>query len=311
MTHRWSRRLARAAAVALLAAQLAGCGVNNATTTAPATGPAAGAAGDREERTQSFGPEFPAQPPAGRPTRVERASLSPDKRILTLEFVGGSGYLASDPCSTDYEPWVAAHGEALDVEIVELSHADQAQLGPNMACAAVGYSWVFHLTLAVPFAGTTINDLGGGGTLLVGPLPGTAHVVVLPPGWKLQAEFQLDAGPPPTWMEIYAGAAVDPRPGEGPGQLVLYQGFGLSPEWTDNRAEKSRERGGVPQPVTFHGAPATVWVDKDSGELLLAWDAGGRSYGLIGNAADMTVTQLVTYAESVAAPGAATARPSP
>jgi hypothetical protein len=256
---------------------------------------------------QTFGPTYPDRPGPGRAARIERAALAPDGSSLTIAFAGGgSSYVASNPCSSDYAPWVAPNGDELDAEVFEVRHADQATLGPNMACAGVGHLWTFTLLLAQPFHGTTVNDVGGGGTLLVGALPDTAHVVVMPPGWRLQAAFQLDAGPPPTWVEIDAVAAVDPRPGEGPGQLVLYQSFGLSPEWTDNRAEKSRERGGVPQPVTFRGAPATVWVDDASGELLLAWDAGGRSYGLIGNAEDMTVAQLVTYAESVAIPAGPT-----
>jgi hypothetical protein len=286
------------------AAAVGGCGPNSGDLPSP------GAPGAAFEQT--FGPQYPERPGPGDPTRIVRAALSPDGLSLTIGFVGGgSSYLASNPCSTDYAPWVAPNGDELDVEVFEVHHADQATLGPNMACAAVGHLWTFTLLLAQPFHGTTVNDVGRGGTLLVGALPDTAHVVVSPPGWKLQAAFQLDAGPPPTWVEIYAATAVNPQPGEGPGQLVLYQSFGSSPEWTDNRAEKSRERGGVPQPVTFHGAPATVWVDDASGELLLAWDAGGRSYGLIGNAEDMTVAQLVTYAESVAVPGAATERPSP
>jgi hypothetical protein len=290
-----SRRSGIAARLALGVMLLAGCN--------PAAGPAPGSqAAGREPLEQSFGPDYSVQRPAGSPTRVHRASLSADRRTLTVTFVGGKGYLAADPCSTDYEPWVAAHDDELDLVVVQISHPDQAKLGLNQACTLEGYGWTFHLALPRPFMGTTINDLASGGRLLVGPLPDTAHVTALPPGWSLQAAWELDPGPPPIWVEIYGAEPIDPNGDEGPGRLVLYQSFGIIGEWTDTRAAKSDQRGGVPVPVTFQGSAATVWVDASSGELLLAWDASGRSYGLIGNLADMTVDDLVTFAGSVAIP---------
>jgi len=259
----------------------------------------------RESFEQTFGPDYPSLPAIeeGQAARVEQATLSPDGLTLTVQFDGGgSPYLASDPCSSDYEPWLEANGDELDVVVFRVHHANQATFGPNQACAGVGHLWTYHLQLREPFRGTTVNDVAGGGTLFVGGPPGTAHLGALPEGWTLQSGFQLEAGPPPIWAEIYGPEPVEFRPDERPGRLSFYQAFGIVSEWTDTRAVKSQDRGGNAVAVTFRGRQATVWFDAAIGELLLGWDADGRSYGLIGNSADMSVDDLVRYAESASIP---------
>jgi hypothetical protein len=276
--------------------------------TAPSTlAPATQAAGTteptgiagRESNEQTFGPEYPAQPPAGRPVWISKAELSPDRHTLTIEFVGGQPYLASDPCSEDYEPWVAPRGDLLDVEVVNVDRPDQAQLGPNMGCAGVGYSHTYHLRLAAPFLGTAVNDLAQGGTLYVGTPAGALVATALPTGWSLRRAFQQEPGPPPIWVEIYAPGPVG-NEWEGPGQFVLYQAFGIVGEWSDTRTIKAQDRGAHAVPVTLNGRPATVWFDEASGELLLAWTLDGQSVGLVGNAADLTPEELIKIAEGVA-----------
>ena len=256
------------------------------------------------ERT--FGPTYPAVAPnPERAVRIDRATLSADRLTLTVEFVGGVPWNPNipGPCTTDYAPWLAPRGDELDVVVVHVPHERPDASGPMVFCTLEGHFWQFHLLLAEPFAGTTIRDLGGGGTLLVGPPAGTALLRVVPPGWLLQAQFQMEPGPPPMWTQIYAPGPVDPIPDEGPGRLVFYQAFGIVGEWTDTRAVKSEDRGGSAVDVVLLGRPAKVWVDPAIGELLLGWDVGGRSYGLIGNLADMSVDDLVRYAESVGIPG--------
>ena len=255
----------------------------------------------REAFEQTFGPEYPARPPEGRAVWIWKAELSPDRRTLTIEFVGGQPYQASDPCSEDYEPWVAPSGDRLEVKVVNVNRPYSTQLGPNTACTLVGYGHTYHLRLADPFLGTTVNDLAEGGTLYVGTPPGALVATSLPAGWALQRSFQQEPGPPPIWVEIYAPGPVG-NEWEGPGQIVLYQAFGSVGEWSDTRAIKAESRGAVAVPVTLNGTSATVWFDQASGELLLAWTLGDQSVGLIGNATDLTPQELVTIAEGVARP---------
>jgi len=258
-----------------------------------------GPKGEREPQEQQFGPAYPAAVPIGRRlVRIDAATLSADQKVLTVSFAGSKGFLASDPCSADYEPWLAPDGDELDVAIVEVDRPGQVQLGPNTACTLVGYGHTYHLLLGEPFTGTTVNDRGGG-TLFVAAPAGTFRVTRLPDGWSAQHGFALEPGPPPIWAEIYSAAPVG-NDWEGPGRLVLYQAFGIVGEWSETRSTKSEDRGGHPVAVTMNGESATVWVDDASGELLVAWEIGGRSLGLIGNAADMTPQDLVSYAESVA-----------
>ena len=246
-----------------------------------------------------FGPEYPARPPEGRTVRIDRATLSADRQVLTVEFVGGKAFDPADPCSEAYEPWVGPDGPELAVAIVELPQG----LSPfGRSCTAVGYVHTYGLRLLDPFGGTTVNDAGGG-ALLVGARPDTAAPEHLPDGWTLRQSVAQEPGPPPTWIAVYAtGDIAREPPFEGPGRLVLYQAFGATGEWSDTRAEKSRERGGRPISVTVSGQHTTVWDDPSTGELLLAWMLDGRSMALVGNRADLSPDELVRIAEGVRIP---------
>jgi hypothetical protein len=207
--------------------------------------------------------------------------------------------LPSDPCSTDYEPWVAAHGDALDVTIVQVAHVDQAVLAPNQGCTSEGHPHTYLLALSSPFTGSTVNDLADG-TLFVAAPAGLASASSVPTGWSVQRSFEQEPGPPPIWVQVYARAAVaNDGPLEGPGQLVLYQAFGVIGEWTDTRAEKATERGAESIDVSVNGVRQQLWSYVTTGELLLGWTLDSKSLGLVGNSADMTASELVAVAESV------------
>ena len=246
-----------------------------------------------------FGPAYPARPAEGRTVRIDRATLSADGQLLTVEFVGGKAFDPANPCSEAYEPWVGPGEPDLAVAIVELPHGLSVF---GRSCSAEGYVHRYGLRLGDPFTGTTVNDAGGG-ALLVGPRPDTAAPERLPTGWTLRLAQADEPGPPPTWVAVYAPAdiATDP-PFEGPGRLVLYQAFGLTGDWSDNRAEKSRERGGRPVAVTVADRAMTLWDDPSTGELLLAWTLDGRSLALVGNRADLGPDELVRIAEGVRVP---------
>lgn len=274
---------------------LAGCGQSGLGSGAPSA--------TREPPEQSFGPPYGPQPPAGRQVRIDGAELSTDMQTLTIGFVGGPPYLASDPCSTAYQPWLVERGEVMDVTVVQVEREHSPTLGQNQVCTSEGHFYTFRLALSSPFTGTTVNDLTGGSLFVASP-PGVATANQMPAGWKLRRSFEQEPGPPPIWVEIYAPSEVAASgPYEGPGQLVLYQAFGLIGEWSDTRAEKARERGATPIVVSVNGTTQTLWQDGASGELDLSWTLGGDSFGLVGNTADMTADELVRIADTVTLTG--------
>ncbi len=237
------------------------------------------------ERT--FGPDYPAEPPAGQRTRVDDATISVDGRTLTLAFIGGGAYTPEDFCSTDYAPWVAPDGPDLEVAVVLVSHPDQATVPPNSACGTAGHGYTFHLLLPAPFAGSTVHDRSGG-TLWVRPPSGLVEPQALPSGWQLHWSNDEPAAEPPLWVRVYAPAASPvARSNAGPGQLDLYQAFGAA-----------TQIGGGPERrvVQIGGSPGVLLREPASGELLLQWMVGPDGVALVGNEADMTLDQLLAIA---------------
>jgi hypothetical protein len=262
---------------------------------APASvAPSASAAPSPSAYDQTFGPDYPPQPPAGQRTRVDDASISADGRTLTLVFTGGSAYPPHDFCSTDYVPWVAAAGADLEVAVVLVPHADQATAPPDTGCGDIGYGYTFHLRLPAPFTGSTIRDLTGG-TLWVRPPPGLVEPQALPSGWHLAYSGDEPAAEPPLWVRVYApaGSQVAGSNG-GRGQLDLYQAFGSA-----TRIGGGSER----STVQFGGSKGVLLRDAASGELLLQWMVGSDGVALVANEADMTLDQLLAIAAAVKPPG--------
>jgi hypothetical protein len=153
------------ALLATVAVLVLGCAGNNTPT------------GDRSRESlrhleeQSFGPAYPDTPPDGIPIGPEEILLSADRMSLVVHFIGGKGYLESDPCSEDYVPWLRREGDDVRVGIINVDHPEQAQLGENMGCTAEGHTFAFHLTMDAPFDGPTVTDL------VLGPVrvgPGSA-----------------------------------------------------------------------------------------------------------------------------------------
>jgi len=214
---------------------------------------------------QTFGPDYPAQPPAGQLTRVDDASISADGRTLTLGFTGGLAYTPADFCSTDYAPWAAAVGADLQVAVALVSHPDQATAPPNGACADVGHGYTFHLLLPAPAS--------------------------LPAGWQLRWSGDEPAAEPPLWALVYAPASSHVTGDNGGrGQLDLYQAFGAA-----------TQIGGGPVRTTVQvaGSPGVLLREPATGEMLLQWMVGPDGVALVGNEADMTLDQLLAIAAAV------------
>ena len=265
---------------------------------APARGGQAVDATGRKLFEQSFEPPYPPTPPNGTLTRATRVTLDPGRRVLTVEFTGANAYLDSDGCSRDYSAWAGMTAAGLEVAIVELG---RIHLVP-VSCLGAGYLHTHRLVLPTRYDGVAVVDRAGG-THLVGEPAALATLASFPAGWSVVHEEAGCCGTePPVWVRVYAAAPVAEPMQEGAGTLVFHQALGLSDEWDTWRAQKSQDRGGHPEAATMGGLPVTVWVDPTTGELLLAWDQGGRSFGLVGNSADMTVEELIGYAESLEAP---------
>jgi hypothetical protein len=165
--------------------------------------------------------------PAGSPRRFDRATIASDRGTLTVEFVGGPGYLASDKCSTDYEPWLAVVGDELDVVVVQVMHPEQATMAPNEGCDAVGYGWTFHLRLPAPFDGTKVKDLAIGRFIDIDPPPATSA----PSTPSTPDPTQAAGSTRPIILDLFERSFGPPYPPERPeGQLSAISGARVSPD---------------------------------------------------------------------------------
>ena len=240
----------------------------------------------------TFGPDFPLAPPSGDLVEIHDAVISDDSLSLTIAFTGGSAYSPDDFCSTDFAPWVAPNGHALDVAVVVDQHPERGTAPPDLLCVGVGHGYTYHLLLARPFAGSTIHDLSGG-TLWVREPPGLVMPGLLPNDWQLQRSEDAPTARPSLWTRVYAAGHIA-APNRGAGQLVLYQAFGAA-----TNIGGGTER----QALDVNGAPAVLLRDPSFGELLLQWTVGGDGVALVANEADLTIDQLLEIARAVE-PGA-------
>jgi hypothetical protein len=257
----------------------------------PSTTPTgAGALETPKPYEATFGPVFAAAPASQQFVRVDDAVLSDDSLMLTITFVGGAGYTRAGFCSSDYAPWVGATGDELDVAVAVVPHPDQATGPPNVGCADIGHGYTYHLRLAAPFAGSTVNDLAGG-TLWVREPTGLVTIGALPRGWELRLAEDVPGAQPPLWARVYApaGKAIQ-APNLGPGQLDLYQAFG---------APTNIGGGSQRQDVFVNDAPAVLLHDPDLGEWLLQWVVAGDGVALVGNEADLTLDQFLDIARAI------------
>ncbi len=238
----------------------------------------------------TFGPDYPSVRPSGPFTAVDDAVISADGRQLTIAFTGGGAYAPGNFCSTDYAPWVAVNGDALDLAVVAVPHPDQPTAPPNVGCAAMGYPYTWHLLLGEPFVGSTIHDLAGG-TLWVREPAGLVTPKQLPSGWHLRLSEDEPAARPPLWARVYAPAGTNiESPNRGAGQLDLYQAFGAA-----------TNIGGGPerQDVLIDGVPAVLMREEGFGEWLLQWMVGADGVALVANEADLTLDQLLEIARAI------------
>jgi hypothetical protein len=124
-------------------------------------------------------------------------------------------------------------------------------------------------------------------------------VEALPKGWSYQGGIESLPDFPKTYGRVYGPKGVAVPPFEGPGRLTLYETLPASGTYFKSRIDLSRDHGGKSIAVTVCGEATVVWMDESTGELVVGWTDRDKSDVLVANMGDVTVAELVDYAESV------------
>lgn len=218
-------------------------------------------------------------------------SLSDDKRVVTLGFVGAPEYKASNPCAMEYTADSEVVGSELQVAVFERWSPVALPLVPPMACPAVGASRSLAVELEQPFHGSVVRD-GAGYVFFVAPPDGLAQLASLGAEWRLVEEHDVEESRSGRWVRVYLRTETAPRQSAA-GRLDFYQSFGEPVNVTGTNEEPD---------VEINGRAGQMWAWPETGELVLAWRVEGDGLALVANEADFNVEQLVALAESATLP---------
>jgi hypothetical protein len=263
----------------LLLCSLAAC----ATPVEP-SGPASDAAPLPLQRT--FGPAFAPAPPIADRVRIFGALLARDRRSITVSFIGGKPYRASDSCSTDYEGWAGVDGDTLAVVVAKVAHPEQVQGGEGAVCSSGGHGYLFTLLLPAAFPGRTVTDLTSG-PLWVPPPDAVAELTVGAADWQLTGVTAE-----PTLAEL--SRMYQPRPGVpgDPGRFIaLHQAF-RGP--ASNVVDAPVARG------VIHGKD--VPIGRNGVGFAAAWASGSNHFWFTVEDAAVTLDDFIAMANGVQVP---------
>ena len=217
---------------------------------------------------------------------VERISLSQDRLMVELSFVGGSEYDRDNPCSMDYKARGTWLEDVLEVEVVVTKGMGHGRPFGSRACNPVGYGREVELELDEPFNGSEIRDPNSGRSLLFKPPDGLAELSDLPDGWMLRVQSGASLIRAGGWIRVYS-------PGGDPSrELVLVQAFG-------DEARVRTEYTSEPPPRIDIGAHRGEVRIRKSGEQVLLWRQGGDGFALFAFEDVFSLDELVALAESV------------
>jgi hypothetical protein len=246
---------------------------------APATSP--GPSPSTDPGLESFAPE---------PTRdlrfvpISSLVLAADQRHVTIDFVGGREFSATDPCSIEYQAQTSVEGDILEVGVLPLR-------GPAaVTCDAVGYSRTLQVVLDAPFLGSAWRDRTGYLHFLAPP-NGLVELTGLPAGWVLRKGRDVEDSPTGRWERTYSPDASLADPTR---TVVMYQSFGGPVNVTG---------GDDVSQVQVNGRPATLYRHAPTGELVLVWQLGNDGLALVAFEQVFSVDQLISLAKSAVAPG--------
>jgi hypothetical protein len=224
-------------------------------------------------------------PPPGTITRFDTAELADGSRLLTLQFVGGAVYSATDPCSHRYSGWAEQVGDALEVAVVDVTAP------PARPCDAIGFGRQVSVRLPAPFLGSRLNDLAGYVHFVRNPAE-LVELRGLPAGWLLRSSGDVEESPTGRWQRTYS-PLPDPELGTSKNRIDFYQAFDGPAGVTGGEEQRT---------VTVNGQPATLYRFAPDGELVLVWTLGSDGLALVVNERNFPVDRLIALAESATRP---------
>ena len=269
----------RLLAIACLAG-LVGCSTTPGPTGGPTPGPGA----------SDSSPENAAEPPSGGAVSFEKADVSADGLVLTLQFVGGKEYNPTDPCTNHYFGWAHGNGDALDAKIVDDTPPRDPLGGTGVACDAVGYPRTVSIRLESPFHGTRVNDLAGYVHFVRAP-EGLAELQV-PAGWTLVREADVQESPTGRWERTWTLGGAE-RTGSSKGTIDFYQSFDGAASVTGGDEQRK---------IQVNGTPGVLFRQADAGELVIVWLIGKNGLALVVNETDFPIDMAIELAESAKIP---------
>jgi hypothetical protein len=221
-------------------------------------------------------------------TSFDSWTFSPDRRSITLEFIGGREFDPDDPCSIAYRGTAAIDGDELAIGVY--AKPFPGDVPKDLICTAEGHPRSLTLELGAPFHGTRIRDLAGQVFFLDAP-PGLVQIRGLPDGWVLRSAQSLPESPTGRWARVYAPPGHVTLAGSSVGQVELIQAFG---------APANVSGGDLEPDVMVNGETATLYFWAPAGEFVLVWKMGADGVALVGNLADFSREEFIALAESVA-----------
>jgi hypothetical protein len=225
---------------------------------------------------------------SGRDARIDGATLSADSRVLTLSFVGGPEYVASDHCTSAYVGRAEESDGVLEAEVMDVTPPRSSSNGT--ICTLEGYLRSVTVSLAVPFLGSRLHDRAGYVLFLRRP-SGLIELKGLPSGWLLRSERTVVESPTGRWQRIYS---PDATPGGYPEirELDLFQSF-------DGPVSVSGGDG-VGKPVQIGDLTGMLFGPDGYGEMVLAWQVDLDGLAFVANTADFTPEALIALARTAA-----------
>lgn len=259
----------------------------------PTLGPHASAPTLLTPNTTATAPAQPAPDRPGRAVRPDSVTLSADKRVVTLDFIGAPIYEPTNPCAMEYAASAQVVGAVLKVEITERVPVAAVPLEPNWACPSIGFARSLDVKLPESFKGFEVHA-SSGHVFFVDDPDGLVVLPALPAEWKLVASETLPESPTGRWQRSYTNLDALPNRSMTPGRIDLIQSFG-GPVYVTGGDEL--------RTVEVNSRAAQLWRDAPSGELVLVWTLERNGLALVANESDFTIEELVALAESAELPG--------
>jgi hypothetical protein len=246
-------RVTRLLAALLALAGLAACAAPDRPGPAPAAAPTTTAPDGVRDRTLQW----------------EAGRRDVDPRRLVISFSGRDPAAdPSDPCWVGYVPEVSAEPDQVVVRL--RTYRSRAPLGPQQACADMGFVRTLAVPLHDPLAGRAVVDGHGGRPRRLAPVP--LEPAWLPDGWRLVLELGQAWDGDPIWERTYGpGPDADGGGGAGVAELTVADGpASVGRPSLDMPGDRVVARPAV------RGRRAAVELSRADQLMTVTWREGGR-----------------------------------